>query len=133
MHEIYVDQLMSRPIETVSVSTPVTEAATTLIREDVGAVIVDDEDRLVGILTATDFVQMVRDEAVSSGTTVAEYMHSDVVTTTRNAPIGDVAAKMLEHGIHHVPVVDDEEVVGIVTTMDLTAHLSRSLSARDGG
>ncbi|MFC7026542.1 cyclic nucleotide-binding/CBS domain-containing protein [Halomicroarcula sp. GCM10025324] len=129
MHEMYVDQLMSRPLETVAVDTPVIEAAGTLIAQDVGAVVVDDGDQLAGILTATDFVRMVRDEGVSSDATVGEFMHEDVVTTTRSRPVSEVAAKMLDHGIHHVPVVDDGEVVGIITTMDLTAHLSRSLSA----
>ncbi|MFC7019216.1 MULTISPECIES: cyclic nucleotide-binding/CBS domain-containing protein [Haloarcula] len=129
MRETYVDQLMSRPIETVESGTPVTEAAARLIEQDVGAVIVADADRLAGILTATDFVQMIRDGAVSPEATVGEFMHTDVVTTTKSRPVSEVAAKMLDHGIHHVPVVDNGEVVGIITTMDLTAHLSRSLGA----
>jgi CBS domain-containing protein len=126
--ELYVDQLMSRPVETVSPSTRVTEAAAELIEHDVGAVVVvDGADRLEGILTATDLVVLVRDEAVSPDAPVSEFMRTDVVTTTRDTPAGDVAATMLEHLIHHVPVVDGEEVVGMLTTMDFTAYLSRSL------
>ncbi len=52
-------------------------------------------------------------------------MSTDVVTTTANDDIRTVADLMIDHGFHHVPVVDETEgVVGIVTTTDLTAYLS---------
>jgi len=128
MVELYVDQLMSRPVETVTPSTPIQEAAAELLEHDVGAVVVvDDSDRLEGLLTATDFVQIVRDGLASSDATVAEFMRTDVVTTRRSAPASDVVDAMLEHLIHHVPVVDGEAVVGMITTLDLAAYLGRSL------
>jgi CBS domain-containing protein len=127
MEELYVDQIMSRPVETVPPSTPIHDAAEELIKHDVGAlVVVDDANQIEGLLTATDFVLIVRDQMVSSDATVAEFMRTDVITTKRNAPVSDVIDAMLEHLIHHVPVVDGGEVIGMVTTMDLTASLSRS-------
>ena len=127
MEELYVDQIMSRPVETVLPSTPIYDAAEELIKHDVGAlVVVDDANQIEGLLTATDFVLIVRDQMVSSDATVAEFMRTDVITTKRNAPVSDVIDAMLEHLIHHVPVVDGGEVIGMVTTMDLAASLSRS-------
>jgi len=47
------------------------------------------------------------------------------VSTTAQTPIDEVADLMLEHGIHHVPVVDETDgVLGIISTTDLTAYLS---------
>lgn len=118
---------MSRPLETVLPSTPIHDAAEGLSKHDVGAlVVVDDSDQIEGLLTATDFVLIVRGQMVSTDETVAEFMRTDVFTTKRNAPMIDVIDSMLEHLIHHVPVVDGGEVIGMVTTMDLTASVSRS-------
>lgn len=57
-------------------------------------------------------------------------MTTDVVTTTANDSVYEVAQTMLDHGFHHVPVVDDTEgVVGIITTTDFTAYLSETGAA----
>jgi len=128
MVELYVDQIMSRPVETVNPTTTLGDAAETMIRHDVGAVIVvDDSDGFEGILTATDFVLLAMEGSTASDVTVAESMRTDVVTTQRTEPASDVVDAMLEELIHHVPVVDGNEVVGMVTTFDLAAYLGRSL------
>lgn len=128
MDERYVDQLMSRPVVTVTPDTSLRDAAADLIENDVGAVVVvDGAGRFEGLLTATDFVLLARDGTASPDATVAEWMRTDVVTTRRSAPLSDVADTMLEHLVHHVPVVDGGAVVGMVTTLDLVAHLARSL------
>ncbi|MFD1686265.1 CBS domain-containing protein [Halobellus litoreus] len=128
MVELYVDQIMSRPVETVSPTTTLGDAAETMIRHDVGAVVaVDDSNGFEGILTATDFVLLAMEGSTASDVTVAESMRTDVVTTQRTAPATDVVDAMLEELIHHVPVVDGNEVVGMVTTFDLAAYLGRSL------
>lgn len=128
MVELYVDQVMSRPVETVKPETRLRDAAEELIRHDVGAVVVvDDTDRIEGLLTATDFVLYVMEDEAPSDATVAEFMRTDVVTTKRSAPVSEVADAMLEHLIHHVPVVDDGTAVGMVTTFDLATYLGRVL------
>lgn len=128
MVELYVDQIMSRSVETVTPNTTIRDAAEDLISNDVGTVVVvDDANEIEGLLTATDFVLLVMEGEASSDATVAEFMRTDVVTTERSAPVSDVADAMLEHLIHHVPVVDGGSVVGMVTTLDLGAYLRRSL------
>lgn len=128
MVELYVDQIMSRPIETVTSNTTIRDAAEELISNDVGAVVVvNDANHIEGLLTATDFVLLVMGGGPSSDGTVAEFMRTDVVTTKRSAPVSEVADAMLNHLIHHVPVVDGGNVVGMVTTLDLAACLRRSL------
>ena len=130
MVELYVDQIMSRPVETVTPDIAIGEAAAEMISNDVGAVVVVDEaGGIEGLLTATDFVRLAREGMASPEATVGEVMRTDVITTTRSAPVSDVTDAMLEHLIHHVPVVDGEEVVGMVTTMDLAAYLARSLES----
>ncbi|WP_049986138.1 CBS domain-containing protein [Halobellus rufus] len=123
-----VDRVLSRPVETVTPDTTIPAAAATMLDHDVGAVVVlDDSDQLVGLLTVTDVAAHVSEGRVSPDATVGEWMRTDVTTTTPETAIGEVAETMVDRLIHHVPVVDGESVVGMVTTLDLTAHLARSL------
>jgi len=128
MADLYVDDVMSRPAETASADTLLREAAATLIEQDVGSVVVvDDADRIEGLLTATDFVRITRDGGAAHDATVGEFMRTDVVTTRRSAAVSEVVDAMLDQLVHHVPVVENDEVVGMVTTFDLAARLGRSL------
>lgn len=126
MDDIFVGRLMTAPPVTISRETLVEDAAQTLLDEQIGSLVVTDEDNHIeGILTTTDFVTIVSESHPKAETTVERYMSTDVVTTTAQTSIEDVADVMLEEGIHHVPVVDDVEgVVGIVSTTDLTTYVS---------
>jgi CBS domain-containing protein len=126
MEDIFVGRLMSTPVETVSPQATLNEAATQLLEHNIGSVVVvDDDGHLEGILTATDFVRLADDDGLASEATVAEYMSTDVITRTANDPITEVADTMIDNRFHHVPVVDDDEgVIGIITTTDLTAYVS---------
>ena len=88
--------------------------------------VVDDDGRLEGILTTTDFVGIVSKSQPKAETPVSEYMTTDVVTATAQTDIREVADTMVERGFHHMPVVDEDDgrVIGIVTTTDLTAYIS---------
>ncbi|MFC7075681.1 CBS domain-containing protein [Haloarcula halophila] len=126
MDDIFVGRLMSSPVTTVAADASAESVAEQLLDEGISSVVVvDDENRIEGILTSTDFVRIAAQGGRPSAVTVADHMTTDVVTTSVNESIERVADLMIEEGIHHVPVVDDTEgVVGIITTTDLTAYLS---------
>ena len=126
MEDIFVGRLMSSPVHSVSPDATLSEAATEMLEQGIGSLVVVDADHhLEGILTATDFVKLAADDADAADTTVGDRMSTDVVTTTADAHIRDVGDLMVEHGFHHVPVLEDDEgVIGMVTTTDLAAYLS---------
>lgn len=126
MDDMFVGRVMSTDLRTVGPDTLVEDAADLMLDEGIGSVLIVDESNAVeGILTTTDFVRIVAQSQPKAQTTVTRYMSTDVITTTAGTPIREVADVMLDAGIHHVPVVDDEEgVIGIVTTTDLAAYLS---------
>jgi CBS domain-containing protein len=126
MEDVFIGRLMSSPVRTVSRETTVRDAAEKMRTHGIGSVVaVDADHHLEGIITSTDFVRIVNDEADPAETTVDEYLTTEVVTAAANDSIRDIADLMLEEGIHHVPVVDDTEgVVGMLTTTDLAAYLS---------
>ena len=127
MDDIFVARLMSSGIYTVGPDTLVEDAAHVMLENDIGSVVVvDDDNALEGLLTSTDFVEIVAGQKPKDRTPVRKYMSTDVVTTTAQESIQDAADRMLEHGFHHLPVVDDTEgVIGMVSTTDLTAYVSR--------
>jgi CBS domain-containing protein len=126
MDDIFVARLMNSDLQTVGPDTLVEEAARQMQEQGVGSlVVVDDEGLLLGILTTTDFVDIVARSKPKAQTTVERYMTTDVVTTDAQTTIQEAADVMLEHGFHHLPVVDDEDgVIGMISTTDLAAYLS---------
>ncbi|USZ72123.1 CBS domain-containing protein [Natronosalvus halobius] len=126
MDDIFVARLMSSDLITVAPDTLVEDAGQTMLENGISSlVVVDDDGRLEGILTTTDFVTIVAESYPKAETTVERYMTTDVVTVSPQQPITEVANVMLENGVHHLPVVDqDEGVVGIVTTTDLAGYLT---------
>lgn len=126
MDDIFVGQLMSSPVQTVNPETPIHEAAEIMRTQDIGSlIVVDADDHPEGILTSTDFVQLAADRASTADTLVEEYMNTVTTTAEANDTLQGAADRMMENGIHHLPVVEDEEgVIGILTTTDLTAYLS---------
>lgn len=117
---------MSDSIHTVTPDTLVEDAAELMLDNSIGSVVVVDEHgHLEGILTNTDFVTIVAKSKPKAQTTVERYMTTDVVTTGAQDSIRDVADAMLEHGFHHMPVVDEEDnVIGMITTTDLASYIS---------
>ncbi|MFW5938344.1 MAG: CBS domain-containing protein [Halanaeroarchaeum sp.] len=125
MEDIFVGRLMSSPVHTVDRDTPVQAAAETMVDADIGSLVVLAEDgTLDGILTSTDFVHAAADGELIGEAVVDEYCSDEVVTTDANDTVRDVADIMTEHGFHHVPVTDEGEVVGMITTSDMTAYVS---------
>ncbi|MEF8936771.1 CBS domain-containing protein [Halobacteriaceae bacterium SHR40] len=126
MEDIFVGRLMSSDVVTVTADTPVEDAAEKLMAENIGSVVVVDADGLLrGILTSTDFVQIVAEKQPKDNTAVREYMTTDVITVTAQDSIRDAADRLITYDIHHLPVVDQEDhLIGMLSTTDLTAYIS---------
>jgi CBS domain-containing protein len=126
MEDIFVARLMSTDIVTVRPDTLVEEAAQLMLDREISSlVVVNERGHLEGIVTTTDFVDIVARSQPKAETTVERYMSTDVTTTTAQASIVDVADEMVDRDIHHMPVVDDEAgVIGMLSTADLTGYIS---------
>lgn len=126
MPDIDVRQLMTAPVLTVEPDEPVDEVADAMLEQGIRSIVaVDDDCRPVGILTSTDFVEIVARGTPKDTTTVGDHMTTDIVTTTAERPIPEVASEMVERGVSHFPVIDDDgEVVGIISATDLTDYIA---------
>jgi acetoin utilization protein AcuB len=87
--------------------------------------------RLVGIVSDRDILLRavaMRDDIVVPDVSVSEVMSRDVLTCNTESQIGHVAATMLEHKIDCLPVVNQGELVGLITSSDLMEILCASAS-----
>ncbi|WP_280585513.1 CBS domain-containing protein [Halorubrum sp. Boch-26] len=125
MTDVPVEQLMSTELVTISPSAAAADAAKRMLETGVSSVlVVDDDGRLAGLITATDFVSLVRRNDPDDETSVEAFMTTDVVTVSPDDSVEELA-EPTDRGYTHLPVVGaDGEVVGVVSTTDLTAYIS---------
>ncbi len=112
-------ELMTRDVLAVAPEDTLGEAAQRMADHNVGSAVVTDYGRLVGILTERDLLRAVAGRVHSSEARVREWMTEDPVTATPATPAEEAARIMLEHGFRHLPVVDVEQTVGIVSVRDV--------------
>jgi signal-transduction protein with cAMP-binding, CBS, and nucleotidyltransferase domain len=86
----------------------------------IGSLIVMDDDKLLGIVTERDYARKVIIKGRSSNTTrVSEIMTTDVFTTSSTESVNNCMSLMTEKRIRHLPVLEDNRVVGIISIGDL--------------
>jgi CBS domain-containing protein len=98
------------------------EVADRMNAKNVGAVVVKDFGRLIGILTERDLLKAMAARVHSSEARVRQWMTEDPVTASVETPLEEAAQMMLDHGFRHLPVVDDtQQVVGVVSLRRVVA------------
>lgn len=86
----------------------------------VGSLVVMDNEELCGIVTERDYARKVIIKGRSSKSThVSEIMSTGVITTSSAQTIDGCMEMMSEHRIRHLPVVDDNKVIGMISIRDL--------------
>jgi len=139
-----VKERMSYPAITVHPEVPIQEAHLLMKREHVRRFpVVDKRGHLVGIVTETDILEASPSDATSlsiweanyllSKITVGEIMTQDVITISPDTPIEEAARIMADNKIGGLPVVRDNEVVGIITETDLFKVFLELMGAREPG
>ena len=106
--------------QTIAPDAPVLDALRLMAQHRIGAVLVMEGPRLVGILSERDYARKVVLHGRSSADTpVSDIMSVDVVTATLLDTSDKCMQLMTERRIRHLPVLDGHEVVGIVSIGDL--------------
>ena len=94
---------------------------------DVGSVVVCDGSRLVGIFTERDVLRLAGEGVDLDATRVADVMTRDVATVTPDTELLAAARLMGERRIRHLPVVEGENVLGVVGIRDILGVLTERL------
>ena len=114
-----VGDIMSTPVIVAAPDDKVAEAAARMREQRVGSVVVVDDSRPVGILTERDLVRIAAAGADTGTATVRDWMTANPDSVAPDVEAAAAFASLSQHGYRHIPVVDHDEVVGIVSMRDL--------------
>ena len=115
-----IREVMIKQLVTVEPSTSVAAAVTVMGMQRVGALLVMEHGRLEGIFTERDLVRALSYEIGASSQPVAQWMTRDPVTVGPEAFVVQALEIMLAKHFRHLPVLEGERVVGVVSIRDLS-------------
>ena len=113
-------QSKGRAVTTIAARATIAEAVDLLNTHRIGAVVVMEGKRVAGILSERDVVRHLgTDWAALSSKPVRDVMTKDVVTAGRYATVAEIMERMTERRIRHLPIVENGDLVGIVSIGDV--------------
>ncbi len=147
--------VMVRDVVTVKPEADVASAIKLLVEHDISALpVVDDDGEVVGVISEADLVRRTEIgtekhrpwwlEALTPGSTLAgefakahglrvsEIMSSDVISTSEETPLGEIATLLERHRIKRVPMIRDGKLVGIVSRSNLIQALASAAQGQAG-
>jgi CBS domain-containing protein len=115
---------MSAEVISVEPTSTVAEAATLMGQRHAGSALVMNGDRLEGIFTERDVLRALAADFDSGHHPVSHWMTADPATIGPDASAGAALDQMLGAGYRHLPVVEEERVIGVVSIRDLARATS---------
>ncbi len=116
-----VAEIMQTDLLSCAPEAALTDAAATMCERRVGACLVVDGGRLAGIFTERDLLRLVGEGADVAALTLAEVMTRDVRMAPPDADVLWAGEEMKRLGVRHLPVGEEDRVIGIVSLRDLYA------------
>ena len=130
---MYVREFMTSMVVTAEIDTPVSEAAKLMALDDVGSLIVTKSEVLAGLVTRREIIgaRLFSEEAYKS-LVVGDIMTTPVVTVGPDADLGQVISLMDQTGKRRVPVIEGDDIIGIVSASDVIRVLATMKLIVDG-
>jgi len=120
----------SDEVFSISPDATVFEAVEIMDAKDVGALLVMEQEGVVGIISERDYTRkVVLRGKRSRETKVAEIMSTNVTVTHPREPVEKCLRLMTDKHIRHLPVLEDDKVVGVISIGDLVKHVISCQSA----
>jgi len=118
----------STTVHTIAPEATVRELLEVLAERNIGALVVSsDGSTMLGIVSERDIVRKLRDVENARDMAVADIMTTDVRTCSPDDSFGALMATMTEHRVRHVPVIDAERLVGVLSIGDAVKHRMEQL------
>ena len=115
-----VGEIMTKELVTVKSGATVAEAATVMGERKVGSALVIDDEELVGIFTERDIVRALSQDFDAPGHPITHWMTRDPLTISPEMTVKEALDVMLTRGFRHLPVVEGQMPVGMVSMRDLS-------------
>ncbi|MEK0359952.1 MAG: CBS domain-containing protein [Nitrosopumilus sp.] len=122
---ILVKDIMTKALISVNPTTTAVQIAKMMEQGGIGAVLVKENDNLVGIITDRDFATKIAANNLSLDTPVEKIMSSPLITINHDEPISAAAQMMSNKKIRKLAVSENGTIVGLVTSTDLVNQLAK--------
>ncbi len=110
----------------VSPSTLTIDALRLMAEKNIGAVLVIDNEKPVGIFSERDYARKIVLLGKSSvNTPVSEVMSTQLITVAKETPINECMQLMTDKHIRHLPVLENDKVIGVVSIGDIVSRIIR--------
>ncbi len=104
----------------ISPATMVFDAIQMMADKNVGALLVIEGDKLVGIISERDYTRKIALKGKSSKkTAVREILSENIITVTPSHTVEDCMRLMTEHRVRHLPVLEGNKIIGVISIGDL--------------
>jgi CBS domain-containing protein len=120
----WVKQIMNNFVVSVDSSVPATDAAKMMEDTGVGSVVVLDNNLPVGIVTDRDFAIKITAHSYPIDTPVRRIMSSPLISIDPDSDLSVASDLMSTRNVKKLPVIDDDKVVGMLTSSDLVKHIA---------
>ena len=117
---------MTKVLITVNPSTTSHQAAKMMEQAGIGAVFVKENEQTVGIITDRDFATKIAANRYDFDTPVQKVMSQPLITISSGEPISSAAELMLSKKIRKLAVVENNKIVGIITSTDLVSQIAKT-------
>ena len=119
-----VRDIMQKNVITIKDDKTALEAALQLKEKDISFLVIVKDEKPVGVITERDFVRkIVAKDMHASKVALTEIMSPKFRSVGPNTDIEDAVQKMLNYNIRRLIVIEDENLVGVITQTDLTGYL----------
>jgi CBS domain-containing protein len=115
-----IRDVMSSTLVTVEPGATVAQAATVMAEKRVGSALVMDGDSVAGIFTERDIVRALSQDFDAPGHPITHWMTRDPITVGPDATVEEALEMMLGGGFRHLPVMEGDAILGMVSMRDLS-------------
>ncbi len=122
---IIVRDIMSKTLISVNPATTSLQIAKMMEQGGIGAVLVKENENLVGIVTDRDFATKIAANNLPFDTPVQKIMSSPLISINHNEPISAAAEMMTSKKIRKLAVSDNGNIIGLITSTDLVNQLAK--------
>ena len=118
-------------IMTVDLDTGVPEVARVMMERNIGALLVEDDGKLCGIVTERDVVKTLSRDKDCANVRIKDVMTSNLIVSKPGDDLDYVMAVMIQNNIRHLPVVEETGLVGMLSMRDVVRVLVKNLKAEN--
>ncbi len=124
--QLWIKKLMDNSVMSVNSTVPAFEAAKLMENSNSGAIVVLENQVPVGIVTNTDLTVKIIAHSYPTDTPIRRIMSSPLISISPETDINTAAELLSSRKIRKLPVIDDDEVIGILIASDIAEHITNS-------